>query len=81
MMSGGTDEDRALERAVEDAEGVEVHDFRDRALEREREEAEGIEVFENPDATLHPSALKDGSPGEESLSGELYLEDDEEERR
>jgi hypothetical protein len=74
-MSSGADSDRYLERALEDAEGVEVHDSRERALEREREEAEGIEVFENPDATLHPSAIKDGSPGEESLSGDLYLED------
>jgi hypothetical protein len=80
-MSSGADSDRSLERALEDAEGVEVHDSRDRALEREREEAEGIEVFENPDATLHPSAIKDGSPGQESLSGDLYLEDDEDDER
>lgn len=75
--------DFALERAREDAEGVEVHDnqFRGRSLEREREEAEGVEVFENPDATIPPAAVTEGRPGEEFLSGDMLVEEDEADAR
>lgn len=79
-MSDRDDRDLALERAREDAEGVEIHDNRSggRALEREREEAEGVEVFENPDATIPPEAVRDGGAGEEFLSGDMLVEEDEE---
>lgn len=79
-MTDRTKRDLSLERAREDAEGVEIHgdSSADRALEREREGAEGVEVFENPDATIPPSALKEGDDGEEMLSGDLFLDDDNE---
>ncbi len=78
-MTDKSDRDLALERAREDAEGFEVHDSTvpDRALEREREEAEGVEVFENPDATISPTVVTEGSPGEEFLSGANLDEDGE----
>lgn len=71
--------DLALERAREDAEGIEIHEnpIGDRALEREREEAEGVEVFENPDATIPPAVVTEGAPGEEFLSGDVLAEEDE----
>lgn len=82
-MTERADRERALERAREDAEGVEVHEnpVGDRALEREREEAEGVEVFENPDATIPTAAVIEGSPGEEYLSGGDLDEDEESEVR
>lgn len=82
-MSDRDDRDLALERAREDAEGVEIHDNRDggRALEREREEAEGVEVFENPYATVPPAAVTEGRPGEEFLSGDMLVDEDEEDPR
>ena len=82
-MTDRDDRDLALERAREDAEGVEIHDNegRGRALEREREEAEGVEVFENPDATIPPAAVTEGGPGEEFLSGAMLVEEDEADTR
>ncbi|CAN5844749.1 hypothetical protein BH23ACT4_BH23ACT4_05920 [soil metagenome] len=82
-MTDRSDRDRALERAREDAEGFEVHDnpIPDRALEREREDAEGVEVFENPDATISPAVVAEGGPGEEFLSGNVLVQDDEEDIR
>ncbi|MEX0796779.1 MAG: hypothetical protein WD274_08800 [Acidimicrobiia bacterium] len=82
-MTDSDERDLALERAREDAEGVEVHDTQGTggALEREREEAEGVEVFENPDATIPPAAVKEGGPGEEFLSGDLLDEEDEADAR
>lgn len=78
-MTERADRDRALERAREDAEGVEIHEdsVGGRALEREREEAEGVEVFENPDATIPTPAVTEGKPGEEYLSGDDLDEDGE----
>jgi hypothetical protein len=82
-MTDRSDKELALERAREDAEGFEVHDgpVSDRVLEREREEAEGVEVFENPDATIPPALVTEGGPGEEFLSGDALIEDDEEDAR
>lgn len=39
-------------------------------LEQEREEAQAVKVFEDPDTTLPVSALKEGSPGHEMLTGD-----------
>jgi hypothetical protein len=74
--------DPLLEHAEEEAEGTEVLDRSHCAafLELEREEAQGVEVFEDPDVTLPASALKEGSPGHETLTGDavgLGREDDE----
>lgn len=81
-MTDRDDRDLALERAREDAEGVEIHDNQHRsALEREREEAEGVEVFENPDATISPAAVTEGGPGEEFLRGDMLTDDEEPETR
>lgn len=82
-MTDRDDRDLALERAREDAEGVEVHDNHGpgRALEREREEAEGVEIFENPDATISPAAVAEGGPGEEFLSGDMLVEEDQADTR
>jgi putative phosphoribosyl transferase len=64
--------DPYLEHAREEAEGVDV--FTDPAhggfLERAREEAQGVEVFSDPDATLPAGALREGSPGEETFTGD-----------
>lgn len=78
-MTERADRELALERAREDAEGVEVHEnpIGSRALEREREEAEGVEVFENPDATIPTTALAEGATGEEFLSGDVLDDEDE----
>jgi hypothetical protein len=74
--------DPFLEHAEEEAEGTElVEPIHHGALrEQEREEAQGVEVFEDPDATQSASALKEGSPGHETLTGNavgLGKEDDE----
>jgi hypothetical protein len=74
--------DPFLEHAEEEAEGTELVEPRRHgaSLEQEREEAQGVEVFEDPDATLPASALKEGSPGHETLTGDavgLGREDDE----
>lgn len=69
------DEDRVryLERAREDAEGVEQpleprdHDG---LLALEREEAEGIDVFENPDASLPVESLREGAPDHEVFTAD-----------
>jgi hypothetical protein len=63
--------DPFLEHAEEEAEGTElVESLHHGAFrEQEREEAQGVEVFEDPDATLSASALREGSPGHETLTG------------
>lgn len=68
----GRDRDQYLERATEDAEGIEPLEPRDqdRLLAREREEAEGIDVFENPDATLPVESLTEGAPDHEILTAD-----------
>lgn len=76
--------DAFLEHAEEEAEGTELVEPAEHgaSLEAEREEAQGVEVFEDPDATLPASALKEGPPGQESLSGDslgLGAEDEERE--
>lgn len=70
-MSKRNDRDPAIEHAREEAEGIELLESPERGafLEKEREEAQGVEVFEDPDATLPASALREGSPGHEILSG------------
>lgn len=64
--------DPYLERAGEEAEGVEVYE--DPApggfLEVAREEAQGVELFSDPDATLPARALREGSPGHETLTSD-----------
>jgi hypothetical protein len=70
-MSSKNERDPALERALEDAEGFEAPERTEKgALEREREDAQGIEVFQDPDATIPGSALAEGAPGEQTLSGD-----------
>jgi putative phosphoribosyl transferase len=76
--------DPHMEHAREEAEGVDV--FGDPApggfLERAREEAQGIEVFADPDATLPADALREGSPDEETFTGDnLELGPEAEEER
>lgn len=82
MSRESSGRDPFLEHAEEEAEGtelVEPHRHGSR-LEQEREEAQDVEVFEDPHATLPASALKEGSPGHETLTGDavgLGREDDE----
>lgn len=66
------DRDQYLERATEDAEGIEPLEPRDHdgLLAREREEAEGVDVFENPDATLPVESLREGAPDHEVLTAD-----------
>lgn len=68
----GKDRDLYLERATEDAEGIEPLEPRDQdgLLAREREEAEGIDVFENPDATLPVESLREGAPDQGVLTAD-----------
>jgi hypothetical protein len=82
MSKESSGRDPFLEHAEEEAEGNElIEPLRHGAfLEQEREEAQGVEVFEDPDATLPSSALKEGSPGHQTLTGDgvgLGREDDE----
>jgi len=74
--------DPFLEHAEEEAEGTELLETLHQGafLEQERDEAQGVEVFDDPDPTLPASALKEGSPGHELLTGDavgLGREDDE----
>jgi len=64
--------DPLLEHAAEEAEGIEyfADSGRDALLVAAREEAQGIEVFSDPDVILPASALREGDPGHESLSGD-----------
>lgn len=64
--------DPALERAREEAEGVEVFEepSAEEALLQEREEAQGIELFVDPDAVIPATALREGSPEHEALVGD-----------
>lgn len=82
MSKESSGRDPFLEHAEEEAEGTELVEplHHGASLEQEREEAQGVEVFEDPDATLPASALKEGSPGHETLTGDavgLGTEDDE----
>lgn len=72
MGRGSSGRDPFLEHAEEEAEGTELveHLHHGAFLEQEREEAQGVEVFEDPDATLPASALEEGSPGHECLTGD-----------
>lgn len=54
------------ERPVEPSEDL----FDDEVLVVEREEAEGVELFADPDAVVPATALKEGSPGDETLQGD-----------
>jgi hypothetical protein len=74
--------DPVPDRGEEEAEGAELSESLHLGAlqEKEREEAQGVEVFEDPDATLPASALREGSPGYEILTGDavgLGREDDE----
>lgn len=71
-MSDATKRETTLEDAREEAEETATlgHGGHVSSLEVEREEAQGIEVFADPDATLPASALKEGSPGHEILTGD-----------
>ena len=70
-MSDKTQRDPLLEHAREEAEGTEILEAPEQgaSLEQEREEAQGVEVFEDPDATLPGDVLREGSPGQEALTG------------
>lgn len=61
------------ERPVEPSEDL----FDDEVLVVEREEAEGVELFDDPDAVVPASALKEGSPGDETLQGDGSVPDEE----
>jgi hypothetical protein len=60
--------DPFFDRAIEDAEGVEVFERPFSFHGTAEEAAQGTEVFANPDEAVPPSVLKDGSPGHESYS-------------
>ncbi|MBK5268983.1 MAG: dienelactone hydrolase family protein [Acidimicrobiia bacterium] len=60
--------DPFFDRAIEDAEGVEVFERTFSFHGTAEEAAQGSEVFANPDEAVPPSVLKDGSPGHESYS-------------
>ena len=68
----------ALERAREDAEGVELFESASNggSLVSQREEAEGVEVFAVPDAVLSPEARAEGAPGHETLTGDDRLDEE-----
>jgi hypothetical protein len=71
IVSRTSKRDPFLEHAREEAEGTELLESpdRDALLEKEREEAQGVEVFEDPDAIIPGTALKEGAPGHETLTG------------
>lgn len=70
-MTSEKNRDPSLERAREEAEGTDVFEGPGGgSLEREREDAQGIEVFTDPDVTIRRSALVEGSPGHETLTGD-----------
>lgn len=82
MVSSRLERDPSLEHAREGAEGTELLESPDgdALLEKEREEAQGVEVFEDPDTIIPRTALKEGAPGHETLTGDsvgLGREDDE----
>ena len=64
--------DPFLQRAREEADGTGLQEVPQggSSLEVECEEAQGVEVFADPDATLEPSVLKEGSPGHETLTSD-----------
>lgn len=79
-MPTESERDRFLEDVREEAEDAELLEESSLSLYREREEAEGFELFESAEAGLPGSALRDGEPGHEGLSGDrLGLLPDEEE--
>ena len=85
---GTADENRSdpfLERAGVEADGIELYEdpFAGEVLRREREEAQGVEVFEDPDAEIPAGALREGSPGHETLVADQVgrRRDDEDETR
>jgi len=64
--------DPTLERAREEAAGVEVFEAVDEPTLvelRRAEDAQGVEAFVDPDSLLPGSALVEGVEGEETLSG------------
>lgn len=84
LSPGPTERDPYLERAREEAEGIEVYEDPSHRgfLDVAREEAQGVELFSDPDAMLPVQALREGSPGSESLTGDnLGLGRDGEEER
>lgn len=73
---GGTDRndakwDPALGHAREQAQGSELYEdpLRYRSRMVEQEAAQGVEVFADPDAVVPATALVEGSPGHETLTG------------
>ena len=65
--------DPHLQRAADEAAGMALFadPFADEMLIAERETAEGTELFEDADAVIPVSALREGSPGHEMLTGDL----------
>jgi hypothetical protein len=77
-MSAESERDRFLEEEREEAEDAELRDESSLSLYREREEAEGVELFESAESGLPGSALREGEPGYETLTGDrLDLQSDE----
>jgi hypothetical protein len=66
-----------LERAREEADGVEVYSWpsEGETILHEREEDQGVELFADPDAVIPATALREGSPGRESFDGEWVASD------
>lgn len=64
--------DPHIGRAVEEAEGIEVFEQVPSLGTdlREYEEAQGTASFVSPDSVVPPFALREGEPGNESLSGD-----------
>lgn len=63
--------DPRLDRAREEAAGVEVFDDTTDApasVLREAEDAQGVESFADPDSMLPAEAITEGPPGDESLT-------------
>jgi len=76
--------DPALGHAREEAQGSELYEdplrYRSRLVEREG--AQGVQLFADPDAEVPATALVEGSPGHETLTGDQAgLETNDEDRR
>lgn len=66
-----TNHDPTLDRAMEDAADADAHDATTAAaasILREAEDAQGFETFVDPDSTLPAEFIKEGPPGEETLT-------------
>lgn len=71
-LGSGRVSDPYLARASEDAEGTTAYRdaYADDATIVQREEAEGVELFEDPDHVVSTLAVREGSPGHETLVGD-----------